>query len=184
MKYSTKLSDTIHILIFIALGDDEQLSSTQLFPHEKLRLILNITHKTQTPLTLIHHLLEEIISDSLSESTSQKVKRILRYTSHIMSCYQNIAVFDDKENELHPVSFLSCDTLGTQLLVTGKQQIKTTGNGKHQFFFLVFDLLNVYQKSGDDRILFIILQHAVSEFPPLVTASRWKNCKPVISVLL
>ena len=23
MKYSTKLSDTIHILIFIALGDDE-----------------------------------------------------------------------------------------------------------------------------------------------------------------
>ena len=24
MKYSTKLSDTIHILIFIALGDDEQ----------------------------------------------------------------------------------------------------------------------------------------------------------------
>ena len=78
--------------------------STKLFPHEKLRLILNITHKTQTPLTLIHHLLEEIISDSLSESTSQKVKRILRYTSHIMSCYQNIAVFDDKENELHPGS--------------------------------------------------------------------------------
>ena len=34
--------------------------STKLFPHEKLRLILNITHKTQTPLTLIHHLLEEI----------------------------------------------------------------------------------------------------------------------------
>ena len=29
MKYSTKLSDTIHILIFIALGDDEQLSSTK-----------------------------------------------------------------------------------------------------------------------------------------------------------
>ena len=28
--------------------------STKLFPHEKLRLILNITHKTQTPLTLIH----------------------------------------------------------------------------------------------------------------------------------
>ena len=78
--------------------------STKLFPHEKLRLILNITHKTQTPLTLIHHLLEEIISDSLSESTSQKVKRILGYTSHIMSCYQNIAVFDDKENELHPGS--------------------------------------------------------------------------------
>lgn len=78
--------------------------STKLFPHEKLRLILNITHKTQTPLTLIHHLLEEIISDSLSESTSQKIKRILGYTSHIMSCYQNIAVFDDKENELHPGS--------------------------------------------------------------------------------
>jgi len=54
--------------------------STKLFPHEKLRLILNITHKTQTPLTLIHHLLEEIISDSLSESTSQKIKRILGYT--------------------------------------------------------------------------------------------------------
>lgn len=78
--------------------------STKLFPHEKLRLILNITHKTQTPLTLIHHLLEEIISDSLSESTSQKIKRILGYTSHIMSCYQNIAVFDDKENELYPGS--------------------------------------------------------------------------------
>ena len=30
MKYSTKLSDTIHILIFIALGDDEQLSSTKI----------------------------------------------------------------------------------------------------------------------------------------------------------
>ena len=30
MKYSTKLSDTIHILIFIALGDDEQLSSKKL----------------------------------------------------------------------------------------------------------------------------------------------------------
>ena len=41
--------------------------------------------------------------------------------------------------------------------------------GTYQFFFLVFDLLNVYQKSGDDRILFIMLQHAVSEFPPLVT---------------
>jgi len=40
--------------------------------------------------------------------------------------------------------------------------------GAYQFFFLVFYLLNVYQKSGDDRILFIILQHAVSEFPPLV----------------
>ena len=26
MKYSTKLSDTIHILIFIALGDEEQRS--------------------------------------------------------------------------------------------------------------------------------------------------------------
>ena len=30
MKYSTKLSDTIHILIFIALGDGEQLSSTKI----------------------------------------------------------------------------------------------------------------------------------------------------------
>ena len=30
MKYSTKLSDTIHILIFIALGDEEQLSSTKI----------------------------------------------------------------------------------------------------------------------------------------------------------
>ena len=30
MKYSTKLSDTIHILIFIALGDAEQLSSTKI----------------------------------------------------------------------------------------------------------------------------------------------------------
>ena len=30
MKYSTKLSDTIHILIFIALGDDEQPSSTKI----------------------------------------------------------------------------------------------------------------------------------------------------------
>ena len=30
MKYSTKLSDTIHILIFIALGDDEKLSSTKI----------------------------------------------------------------------------------------------------------------------------------------------------------
>lgn len=30
MKYSTKLSDTIHILIFIALGDNEQLSSTKI----------------------------------------------------------------------------------------------------------------------------------------------------------
>ena len=78
--------------------------STKLFPHEKLGLILNITHKTQTPLTLIHHLLEEVVSDNLSESTSQKIKRILRYTNHIMSCYQNIAVFDDKENELHPGS--------------------------------------------------------------------------------
>ena len=27
--------------------------------------------------------------------------------------------------------------------------------GAYQFFFLVFDLLNVYQKSGDDGILFI-----------------------------
>ena len=30
MKYSTKLSDTIHILIFIALGNGEQLSSTKI----------------------------------------------------------------------------------------------------------------------------------------------------------
>ena len=30
MKYSTKLSNTIHILIFIALGDAEQLSSTKI----------------------------------------------------------------------------------------------------------------------------------------------------------
>ena len=30
MKYSTKLSDTIHILIFIALEDDKLLSSTKI----------------------------------------------------------------------------------------------------------------------------------------------------------
>jgi len=39
MKYSTKLSDTIHILIFIALGDDEQLSSTKIAESRQTRLM-------------------------------------------------------------------------------------------------------------------------------------------------
>ena len=42
MKYSTKLSDTIHILIFIALGDDEQLSSTKIAESIKTPLVKNM----------------------------------------------------------------------------------------------------------------------------------------------
>lgn len=78
--------------------------NTKLFSHEKLGIVQNIAHKTQTPLTLMHHLLEEIASDNLPEPTSQKLKRVLGYTSHIMNSYQNIGIFSNIENEIYPGS--------------------------------------------------------------------------------
>lgn len=79
------------------------LHSEKVLSHEKLGLVLNMVRKSQTPLTIVHHLLEDIASDELSESASNKLKRALGYTTHIMNCYQNVIALDDTREKTHPV---------------------------------------------------------------------------------
>ncbi len=77
--------------------------------HERMKLMLNIIHRTQTPLTLMHNQLEDIASNDLSEPISKKVERVLKHTNHVMECYQNVVALDrmgkEKQNEYSVIEF-------------------------------------------------------------------------------
>ena len=76
------------------------------------------------------------ITDTYSNRMNTPLYGKVHHIEHRQQVEQHIEIGERSDIEQQPVSFLSCDTLGTQLLVTGKQQIKTTGNGKHQFVFI------------------------------------------------
>lgn len=62
----------------------------KLLCNEKLGITLSILHKTQTPLTLVQNLLNEIDSHELPEEAARKIKYALSHTRHIIDCNQNI----------------------------------------------------------------------------------------------
>lgn len=70
----------------------------ELLSHDKLSLALSMVHRTQTPLTLMQNLLNDIDSEKLPEDISKKLNHALGYTMHVMECYQNIAVLNKLTN--------------------------------------------------------------------------------------
>ncbi len=66
----------------------------QLFSHERLNLVMGLIHRMQSSITVVHNLLEEIISDGYSENTTKKMKWPTGYTSNLMESFQNIIAFE------------------------------------------------------------------------------------------
>lgn len=66
----------------------------QLFSHERLNLVMGLIHRMQSSITVVHNLLEEIISDGYSENTAKKMKWATGYTSNLMESFQNIIAFE------------------------------------------------------------------------------------------
>ncbi len=92
---------TIGLLISL-MARHRMLHKKKLLSHEKLEIVLYLIQRTQTPLSLIQRLLEDMDSNELSESTSKKMKKILRYTNHVINCYQNIVTLDKVKEKIHP----------------------------------------------------------------------------------
>lgn len=74
----------------------------ELLCHEKLRIALNMVHKTQTPLVLLQNLLYDIDSNDLPADISRKLKHILRYNKHVIDCFQNIVALNMLVNKPRP----------------------------------------------------------------------------------
>lgn len=68
----------------------KMIYSRKLFFYERMGLIMNVIRSTQTPLTLIQYLLEDLISDRLPKSTSEKIERTLGYTHYVMNSYWSV----------------------------------------------------------------------------------------------
>ena len=66
----------------------------QLFSHERLNLVMGLIHRMQSSITVVHNLLEEVISDGYSENTTTKMKWATGYTSNLMESFQNIIAFE------------------------------------------------------------------------------------------
>lgn len=66
----------------------------ELLYHEKLNIALNMVHRTQTPLTLIHNLLHDINSSNLPPDISKKINYLLGYNKHVIDCFQNISTLN------------------------------------------------------------------------------------------
>lgn len=62
----------------------------QLLAREKLQLTFSLVHRTQTSLALMRNQLDEIITASLPERTSEKVKLAIEYNNHVIDSFQNI----------------------------------------------------------------------------------------------
>ena len=77
---------TIGLLISL-MARHRMLHNKRLFSNEKLEIVLYLIQRTQTPLSLIQRLLEDIDSNELPEATSKKMKKILRYTNHVINCH-------------------------------------------------------------------------------------------------
>lgn len=92
----------VTIALLISLMARHRMShNKKLHYHEKLEIVLNLIQRTQTPLSLIQRLLEDIDSNELSESTSNKMGKILGYTNHVIGCYQNIITLDKTKGKTH-----------------------------------------------------------------------------------
>lgn len=102
----------------------------KLLSHEKLGFVLNIIHKTQTSLTLIHNLLEEVATDGLPEPASKRIKRALGCTDHVIDCCRNVISFDEMLMKMHSDSWGIEFELYTYItLITN--QCKTYANTRH-----------------------------------------------------
>lgn len=73
----------------------------KLFSHERLRLILSIIHKMQTPLIMIRNLLDNLLSCELPEPAMQKTKRMLEHTERLMESYRLVTELDRMEQSVN-----------------------------------------------------------------------------------
>lgn len=104
--------------------------SKELLCHEKLRIALNMVHKTQTPLALMQNLLYDIESTDLPSDISGKMKHILRYNKHVLDCFQNIVALNMlvnktrtklRKNELELYTFISSILKNCQMYADTRQ---------------------------------------------------------------
>lgn len=78
-------------LIILLMSYYRTKRNKELLCHEKLNIALNMVHRIQTPLTLIHNLLHDINSSNLPPDISKKIKYLLSYNKHVIDCFQNIS---------------------------------------------------------------------------------------------
>lgn len=88
-------------LLISLMAYNRIVHNKRLLSHEKLGISLSIIDKTQTPMTLIQNLLEDVTSDNIPESASKKVKRALGHTNYVMDCHKNIIALNAMEKKMH-----------------------------------------------------------------------------------
>lgn len=79
--------------------------NSRLLAHEKLQLVFNLVHRTQTSLMLMRNQLDEVIAAELPENTSKKMKLAIEYNNHLTDSFQNIiALFQIRRNSAPKLS--------------------------------------------------------------------------------
>lgn len=81
-------------LLILLMTKYRLLRNDKQFSEEKLGLFMNIVHKTETPLTLVRNLLEELAASDIPDFTSKELKQIIMHFNHIMDRYCNVATID------------------------------------------------------------------------------------------
>ena len=128
---------TIGLLISL-MARHRMLHNKRLFSNEKLEIVLYLIQRTQTPLSLIQRLLEDIDSNELPEATSKKMKKILRYTNHVINCHQNIITLDKIKGKIYPDTSNNESDLST-FINTVTNQCRIYANARQIEFRIIKD---------------------------------------------
>lgn len=86
----------LFLILYYRMWYDKKLLS-----HEKLGLIQSLVHRTVTPLTLVHHLLEELLKENFSELSRLKLQQALDYATHIQECHRKMQAFGRMDGNAH-----------------------------------------------------------------------------------
>lgn len=115
----------IFLMMYNRMKNNEGLLS-----EEKLGLILSIMHKTQTPLSLIQHLLESTLSEELPKATLQKLERALKHANHVSACYQNVLIIDKLKKKLSSYSLSTIEFELYTYIISVSNQCRIYANSR------------------------------------------------------
>lgn len=145
----------------------------QLLAREKLQLTFSLVHRTQTSLALMRNQLDEIITASLPERTTEKIKLAIEYNNHVIDSFQNIVtLYKIKANTAHQLSITELELY--TYIISIIQQCRVYAN-THHVQLKINKCLDYINCRINEAIMTVAIQHLLYRMIEFTTPNNCIN---------